>query len=120
VESYSLTVVAQDGGVPVRSGSLSVDIRVMSDVSDAGPRFEHVTYDVTVDENAPLMTVLTTARATSERRDSRIQYALDDDTTRRYGQVNWSSLSRLAFSALTLLVIVVKFEEINLTFKKFV
>jgi len=89
VESYSLTVVAEDGGVPVRSGSLSVDIRVMSDVSDAEPRFEHVTYGVTVDENAPLMTVVTTARATSERRDSRIQYALDDDTTRRYGQVNW-------------------------------
>ena len=88
VSSYSLTVLAADGGVPARFGSLSVDIRV-SDVTDDGPRFDHVTYDVTVEENAPPMTVVTSVRATSDQRDASIEYAFDDETARRYGQVRF-------------------------------
>jgi len=87
VDSYSLTVLAEDGGVPPRNGSLSVVIRV-SDVTDDGPRFGQVTYDVTLEENAPLMTVVVSARATSDRRDASIEYSFDEQTTRRYGQVN--------------------------------
>ena len=87
VDSYALTVLAEDGGVPARNGSLSVVIRV-SDVTDDGPRFDHVTYDVTLEENAPLLTVVTSARATSDHRDAIIQYAFDEQTTRRYGQVS--------------------------------
>ena len=87
VESYALTVVAVDGGEPARSGSLSVDIRV-SDVIDDGPRFDHVTYDVTLTENAPRLTRVVTARATSDHADASIQYRFDDDTARRYGQVS--------------------------------
>jgi len=86
VDSYTLTVLAEDGGVPARTGSLSVIIRV-SDVTDDGPRFDHVTYDVTVEENSPLMTVVATVKATSDRRDANFQYSFDDQTTRRYGQV---------------------------------
>jgi len=86
VDSYTLTVLAADGGVPARTGSLSVTIRV-SDVTDDGPRFDHVTYDVTLAENAPPMTVVASVRATSGHRDANIRYSFDDQTTRRYGQV---------------------------------
>jgi len=81
-----MTVLAVDGGVPARTGSLSVIIRV-SDVTDDGPRFDHVTYDVTLAENAPLSTVVASVRATSDRRDANIRYSFDEQTTSRYGQV---------------------------------
>lgn len=86
VDSYTLTILAADGGVPSRTGSLSVTIRV-SDVTDDGPRFSDVAYDVTVAENAPLMTVIASVNATSDHRDAQIRYSFDDQTIRIYGQV---------------------------------
>ena len=86
VDSYTLTVIAADGGDPARTGSLSIIIRV-SDVIDDGPRFQNATYDVTLVENSRLMTVVGTVKATSDHRDAVIQYSLDDPTTHRYGQV---------------------------------
>ena len=79
-------MLAADGGAPARTGSLLVVIRV-SDVTDDGPRFDHVTYDVTVWENAPLMSAVASVRATSDHRDATIRYSFDDETTRRYAQV---------------------------------
>jgi len=87
VDSYSLSVLAADGGAPARTGSLDVVIHVTSDVIDRGPRFDHVTYDVKLVENAPLMSVVGTVRATSDHLDANIQYSFDDQTTRVYGQV---------------------------------
>ena len=86
MDTYSLTVLAVDGGVPSRSGSLSVVIRV-SDVTDDGPRFDRPTYDVIVAENTPENTVVTSVRATSDHRDANIRYSFDAQTRRRYGQV---------------------------------
>ena len=91
---YTLTVLAADGGDPARTGSLSVVIRV-SDVTDDGPRFDHVTYDVTLAENAPPMTAVASVRATSGHRDADIRYSFDDQTTRRYGQVITTTDTRL-------------------------
>jgi len=94
VDSYALTVLAEDGGVPARTGSLAVVIRV-SDVTEDHPRFDRTTYDVTVEENAPLLSPVMSVRATSGRRDANIRYFFDEQTTRRYGQVR----RRLGYSA---------------------
>ena len=96
VGSYTLTVMAADGGVPPRTGSLLVIIRV-TDVTDDDLRFDNATYDVTVAENAPLLTVVTSVRATSGHRDANIRYSFGDETTRRYGQV--CTLVRVFLSA---------------------
>jgi len=79
-------VLAEDGGTPPRTGSVSVIIRVTDVIHDT-PRFDHVTYNVTLDENSPLMTVVTTVTATSDHRDAVIRYSFNDETTNRYGQV---------------------------------
>ncbi|XP_012946811.1 protocadherin-9 [Aplysia californica] len=60
---YYLKIVALDGGVPRRSGELAVNV-TLSDVNDNAPRFSQQTYDVFVDEVAPLNSRVWTLTAT--------------------------------------------------------
>jgi len=61
--SYNLTLVAYDGGVPPRTGSLSINLTI-DDVNDNSPQFDNATYLVRVPENAPVGAQLVRLRAT--------------------------------------------------------
>ena len=50
--SHKLTVVAQDGGLPILSAMATVTVLV-SDINDHPPKFKRESYQVTVAEMAP-------------------------------------------------------------------
>lgn len=52
-DSYTLQVIASDGGSPPKSGSMTVRVKVL-DSNDNSPRFEHDTIRVEVPEDAPV------------------------------------------------------------------
>ena len=47
----ALQVIAEDGGTPRRSGSITVDV-VVTDVNDNSPRFDNTVYHAEITENA--------------------------------------------------------------------
>ncbi|KAK3597663.1 hypothetical protein CHS0354_040034 [Potamilus streckersoni] len=57
VDSYRLTVVAEDGGLPPFSSNFTVNL-IITDVNDNAPQFSKSTYNVTVNENVPIGTLL--------------------------------------------------------------
>ncbi|CAL8330612.1 unnamed protein product [Merluccius merluccius] len=61
--SYSLTVEAFDGGVPARTGSLRVKVRVL-DENDHPPAFDRAEYHASVSEDAPVNASVGRVRAT--------------------------------------------------------
>ncbi|XP_061548295.1 protocadherin-8 [Phycodurus eques] len=52
-DSYLVEVTATDGGVPTKSGSMTVRIKVL-DFNDNGPTFEHGSLKVELNEDAPV------------------------------------------------------------------
>uniref|UniRef100_A0A8C9WIZ1 Protocadherin b n=1 Tax=Scleropages formosus TaxID=113540 RepID=A0A8C9WIZ1_SCLFO len=52
---HNLILTAVDGGVPARSGTASIIVRVL-DVNDNAPQFEQHVYSVNVSENSPIGT----------------------------------------------------------------
>uniref|UniRef100_A0A3B3BCE1 Si:ch73-379j16.2 n=1 Tax=Oryzias melastigma TaxID=30732 RepID=A0A3B3BCE1_ORYME len=60
---YSLVVTAVDGGKPARSGTLNVGISVL-DINDNRPVFTQESYEITIQENIALNTVILTMNAT--------------------------------------------------------
>ncbi|KAG9329866.1 hypothetical protein JZ751_028762, partial [Albula glossodonta] len=52
---HNLILTAVDGGVPARSGTASIIVRVL-DTNDNAPRFDQETYTVNVMENSPIGT----------------------------------------------------------------
>ncbi|XP_057708795.1 protocadherin-8 [Corythoichthys intestinalis] len=52
-DSYLVEVTATDGGVPTKSGSMTVHINVL-DFNDNGPTFEHGSLKVELNEDAPV------------------------------------------------------------------
>nr|XP_057938319.1 protocadherin-8 [Doryrhamphus excisus] len=52
-DSYVVEVTATDGGVPARSGSMTVRIKVL-DFNDNGPTFEHGSLKVELNEDSPV------------------------------------------------------------------
>lgn len=84
-----MAVVAYDGGEPVRSGTLLVDIEVR-DVNDNAPRFTgNATFVATVDENVPVGTVVATLRAADADSgpNAELSYELSPETARDFGRV---------------------------------
>ncbi|XP_045579912.1 protocadherin alpha-3 isoform X3 [Salmo salar] len=61
--NHSLVLTAIDGGNPPKSGSLNITVTVL-DVNDNKPVFSQDTYSVTLQENAPIGTVVVKVRAT--------------------------------------------------------
>ena len=51
-ESYALSVMASDGGVPAKTGLLAIDIHII-DVNDNPTVFEQESYEVSVPEDVP-------------------------------------------------------------------
>lgn len=60
---HQLTIVAQDGGNPPRSGSVLLDV-VVVDINDNGPQFTKNSYKVDIVENSPPSSSILTVSAT--------------------------------------------------------
>ena len=88
VKSYTIELVAYDGGSPPRSGSLRIEISVL-DANDNQPRFESASYEITVDENLPLETPIIRVTATDADSGSNgeIVYGFSDETADVYGEL---------------------------------
>lgn len=52
-DSYTIEVTASDGGVPAKSGSMTVSIKVL-DFNDNSPTFEHSSLKVALNEDSPV------------------------------------------------------------------
>ncbi|XP_051869507.1 protocadherin-10-like [Pristis pectinata] len=63
ISKHKLTVIAKDGGVPVRSGTVQVAITV-KDVNDNAPVFPQSVYRITLLESAPQGTLVIRLNAT--------------------------------------------------------
>lgn len=81
VDHYRAVLLAMDGGVPPRSGSISVDIVVL-DANDNSPRFENSSYEVSVEENAPVATTIVRVLATDPDQglNGEVAYSFTDQT----------------------------------------
>ncbi|XP_062044933.1 protocadherin gamma-A3 isoform X3 [Lepus europaeus] len=77
-EVHQLVLVASDGGDPVRSGNLYIQVIVL-DANDNPPVFTQPEYRVSVQENVPVGTRLLTVNATDpdEGFNAQVSYVLD-------------------------------------------
>ncbi|XP_072524490.1 protocadherin alpha-C2-like isoform X12 [Salminus brasiliensis] len=60
---HNLILTAVDGGVPVRSGTASIIVRVL-DTNDNAPQFDRAVYSLNMSENSPIGTLATKLNAT--------------------------------------------------------
>ncbi|XP_036433710.1 protocadherin alpha-C2 [Colossoma macropomum] len=60
---HNLMLTAVDGGVPARSGSASIIVRVL-DTNDNAPQFDRSVYTLNMSENSPIGTLVTKLNAT--------------------------------------------------------
>ncbi|XP_023698568.2 protocadherin alpha-C2-like [Paramormyrops kingsleyae] len=60
---HNLILTAVDGGVPPRSGTASITVRVL-DVNDNAPEFDRKTYSINVAENTPIGSLVMRLNAT--------------------------------------------------------
>ncbi|XP_060743334.1 protocadherin alpha-8-like [Tachysurus vachellii] len=76
IEDYWLVVTAEDGGNPPKTGTLNINVKVL-DINDNRPVFSQHEYSVTLQENAPLGTVVIKVNATDSDQGSNgnIEYA---------------------------------------------
>ncbi|XP_038652254.1 protocadherin beta-8-like isoform X19 [Scyliorhinus canicula] len=82
--SHKLTLIAKDGGVPVRSGTAQVSVMV-KDANDNAPVFPQSVYRVTLLETAPTGTRVIILNATDldDGLNGEITYSLSDHTSPR-------------------------------------
>ncbi|XP_046715373.1 protocadherin alpha-2-like isoform X2 [Silurus meridionalis] len=75
-EDYRLVVTAEDGGNPPKTGTLNIIVKVL-DTNDNRPVFSQNIYTVTLQENAPVGTVVITVNATDSDQGSNgnVEYA---------------------------------------------
>ncbi len=87
-DSYTMTVVASDGGLPAQSGTMTVIVSVL-DANDNSPAFENETYELNLQENTPENTVIIKLRASDPDmgKNGEIIYGFDDDTLQKYNRV---------------------------------
>ncbi|XP_072524515.1 protocadherin alpha-C2 [Salminus brasiliensis] len=60
---HNLILTAVDGGVPARSGTASIIVRVL-DTNDNAPQFDRAVYSLNMSENSPIGTLATKLNAT--------------------------------------------------------
>ena len=87
-KSYAMVLVAYDGGVPVRSGSLRITITVL-DANDNSPKFDRLLYEVSVVEDAAPLTTIIKVHATDidEGLNGEIMYSFTAHTQERLGDI---------------------------------
>lgn len=87
-KSYSIELVAYDGGSPPKSGYLQIEISVL-DANDNIPRFESAAYEITVEENLPSETTI--IRVTASDADTGVNgevvYGFSDETADVFGEL---------------------------------
>uniref|UniRef100_A0A4W5NQH7 Cadherin domain-containing protein n=1 Tax=Hucho hucho TaxID=62062 RepID=A0A4W5NQH7_9TELE len=73
---HHLILTAVDGGVPARSGTANIIVRVL-DTNDNAPRFDHPVYSVNMTENSPIGTLVMKLNATDldEGPNAEIKYS---------------------------------------------
>lgn len=81
VGHYDVTLLALDGGSPPKSGSIFIDIIVV-DANDNSPKFHNSSYEVSVGEDAPVMTTLLRVQASDpdEGTNGMVVYGFSDQT----------------------------------------
>ena len=84
--SYGMTLVAYDGGMPARSGSLNIKITVL-DANDNSPKFDRLLYEVTVAEDARPLTTIIKVHATDPDQglNGQIVYSFTHRTQQSFG-----------------------------------
>uniref|UniRef100_UPI00398E9705 uncharacterized protein n=1 Tax=Pristiophorus japonicus TaxID=55135 RepID=UPI00398E9705 len=82
--THRLTLIAKDGGVPVRSGTSQVTI-IVKDVNDNAPVFTQSVYKVSLLETAPKGTLIITLNATDldDGSNGEIMYSLSSHSSAR-------------------------------------
>ncbi|XP_038652245.1 protocadherin beta-8-like isoform X10 [Scyliorhinus canicula] len=82
--SHMLTLIAKDGGVPVRSGTAQVSV-IVKDANDNAPVFPQSVYRVTLLETAPIGTRIIILNATDldDGVNGEITYSLSSHTSAR-------------------------------------
>ncbi|XP_043925791.1 protocadherin alpha-C2-like [Protopterus annectens] len=78
---HHLALIAVDGGQPVRSGTLNITINVL-DANDNAPTFVQSTYKTSLNEDAPIGTLIIQLRATDldEGANGAIEYSFSSHT----------------------------------------
>ena len=86
--SYSLQVLVRDGGSPVKSGTLALQINVL-DANDNPPRFTNATYRVTVEENIAIGQTICELTATDRDAglNGQIEYEFARSTNNSHGDL---------------------------------
>src|SRR6218665_1588554 len=84
--SYTLALVAYDGGLPPRSGSLVLEITV-ADVNDNSPVFDNSSYEVHVPENTSVGSMIAAVHASDRDAgpNGRIKYKFSQRSQTLYG-----------------------------------
>uniref|UniRef100_A0AAY4DKR0 Cadherin domain-containing protein n=1 Tax=Denticeps clupeoides TaxID=299321 RepID=A0AAY4DKR0_9TELE len=84
---HSLILTAVDGGVPARSGTASITVRVL-DTNDNAPRFHNQTYTINLMENSPIGSLVIKLNATDddEGSNSEIEYSFSLYTSEKTQQ----------------------------------
>uniref|UniRef100_A0A671U634 Protocadherin b n=1 Tax=Sparus aurata TaxID=8175 RepID=A0A671U634_SPAAU len=85
---HNLILTAVDGGIPVRSGTANIIVRVQ-DTNDNPPRFDKQTYTVNMTENSPIGTLVMKLNATDldEGVNSEIVYSFTLYTSEKTQEV---------------------------------
>ena len=85
-KSYAMILVAYDGGVPVKSGSLRITVTVL-DANDNSPKFDRLLYEVSVVEDAAPLTTIIKVHATDidEGLNGEIMYSFTSRTKQNLG-----------------------------------
>ncbi|XP_073778690.1 uncharacterized protein [Danio rerio] len=85
--SHNLILTAVDGGVPARSGTASIIVRVL-DTNDNAPQFDKDSYTINLTENAPIGSLVVKLNATDkdEGTNSEIFYAFSLYTSEKTQQ----------------------------------
>ena len=87
-DRYRVTVTAHDGGVPSRSGAVTIDVRVL-DANDHRPELDAAVYETAIVENAPPSASLVAIGATDRdatAENARIVYRLSARSADAYGR----------------------------------
>ena len=84
---HFLRVVAVDGGSPPKSGILDIKVSVL-DANDNNPVFESASYETTILENSPLMTLVLKVHADDKDAgvNADVSYFLSPATQMNYGR----------------------------------
>ncbi|KAJ8342132.1 hypothetical protein SKAU_G00320600 [Synaphobranchus kaupii] len=85
---HNLILTAVDGGVPARSGTASIIVRVL-DTNDNVPQFDRQIYTVNITENSPIQTLVLKLNATDldEGSNAEIEYSFTLYTSEKTQEV---------------------------------